>query len=214
MSRGKLIVFEGLDGSGTTTQAGLLATYLFNKDKRNRVLITREPTKDSIFGQELDRRLKGNLLPDEEVIDDGGYWASLFYNDRDWHNETIIKPNLALGNKVIIDRYRMSTDAYQSAQGADIDELIERQKHFVDPDLTLLLDVSAKTAMQRRGAESSKPEYFESLDFQKEIKRQYQIAAEKLTKTDNVVIINGHPSIEKVSESIRKKIDKLFGYDS
>ncbi len=70
MPYGKFIVLEGIDGSGTTTQAQRLANYLFEKDKRNAVLLTREPTKLSPYGIELRRRLAGTLLPGEEKIDD------------------------------------------------------------------------------------------------------------------------------------------------
>lgn len=211
MAKGKFIVLEGLDGSGTTTQAGLLAGYLFNKDKLNRVLLTREPTRDSPFGMELERRLKGTLLPDEEVIDDAEYWANLFINDRRWHLDNVVIPALQSGQQVVCDRYKMSTLAYQSAQGGDMDGLLRRHAGFESPDLTLLLEVSARAAMKRRGANNCKAEYFENLTFQKEIGRQYRLAAEKLSASEKIVRINGHPCIEKVAQRIAKEINLLYG---
>lgn len=212
MAKGKFIVLEGLDGSGTTTQSGLLAGYLFNKDKLNRVLLTREPTRDSPFGIELERRLKGKLLPGEEVIDDAEYWANLFISDRRWHLDNVVIPALQSGQQVVCDRYKMSTLAYQSAQGGDMDGLLHRHAGFESPDLTLLLEVSAKTAMRRRGANSGKAEYFENLGFQKEIERQYLLAAEKLSSFEKIVSINGHPCIEKVAQKIAREINALYGW--
>ena len=97
MTKGKFIVLEGLDGSGTTTQASRLVKYLFEADKANDVLLTRNPTKHSPYGRELRRRLIGSLLPGEEVIDDQEYWSDLFVNDRKWHLDNYVVPAL---NKV------------------------------------------------------------------------------------------------------------------
>ncbi len=211
MPSGKFIVLEGLDGSGTTTQAGRLAGYLFARDKLNRVLLTREPTRDSLFGQEIERRLKGCLLPGEEVVDDAGYWASLFINDRRWHLENVIRPALQSGQQVVCDRHKMSTLAYQSAQGGDMDYLLGQHAGFDSPDLTLLLDVSAKVALKRRKAETGGAEYFENFELQKEIHRQYLLAVEKLSPTEKVVLINGHPAIEKVAQKIIEEVELLYG---
>src|SRR3989338_8675398 len=118
---GKFIVLEGIDGSGTTTQVQKLANYLFEKDKRNVVLLTREPTKLSPSGMGLRRRVAGALFPGETRTDDSWYWASLFINDRRWHLDHLVVPNLRAGVQVISDRHKLSTIAYQSAQGADME---------------------------------------------------------------------------------------------
>ena len=106
--------------------------------------MTREPTKISPHGIELRRRLKGDLLPGESVVNEPGYWANLFINDRLWHMENVVEPSLEMGLQVVSDRYKLSTLAYQSAQGMDIDELIERHEELCPPDLTIFLDVTAE----------------------------------------------------------------------
>ncbi|MEK6809422.1 MAG: dTMP kinase [Nanoarchaeota archaeon] len=151
MESGKFIVLEGIDGAGTTTHSGLLVQYLFEKDKKNAVLLTREPTKLSPYGLELRRRLTGNLLPGETVINDPAYWADLFVSDRRWHMNKVVTPSLQLGLQVISDRYDISTIAYQSAQGKEMDELIKKHEGLPVPDLTLLLDLPVETAMHRVG---------------------------------------------------------------
>ena len=138
MEQGKFIVLDGIDGSGTSTHSALLVKYLFEKDKKNVVLLTREPTKLSPYGLELRRRLTGNLLPEETVINDADYWANLFINDRQWHINKVVMPSLQLGLQVVSDRYDLSTIAYQSAQGRDMDELIRKHEGLQVPDLTIL----------------------------------------------------------------------------
>jgi dTMP kinase len=101
MSKGKFIVLEGLDGSGTTTQAYLITQYLFNVDKKNNILLTREPTSHSSYGRELRRRLTGKLLEGEKIINDFDYWADLFINDREWHIDNYIIPALNKGQQVV-----------------------------------------------------------------------------------------------------------------
>jgi len=213
MEQGKFIVLEGIDGSGTTTQGPLLVRYLFEKDKQNVVLLTREPTKLSPYGLELRRRLTGNLLPGEEVIDDPEYWSNLFINDRTWHVHNFVDPALRQGVQVISDRYKLSTIAYQSAQGMDMSHLIKKHEGLPVPDLTFLLDVSAETALSRRGKDQQRTqEYFEDLEMQRKVRANYLLAAEKLSSSENVVIIDASISVERVAAQIESEINKLYGY--
>lgn len=210
--KGKLTVLEGMDGSGTTTQASLLVKYLFEKDKANNILLTREPTKHSPYGKELRRRLAGELLEGEEVIDDADYWADLFINDRKWHLDNFVLPALDKGQQVISDRHKLSTIAYQSAQGGDIDELIRKHEGLYVPDLTLLLDLSAEMCINRMAAMRGKQEYFEHLNLQERIREQYLEAVEKLSKAENIAVLDGSKPIGEVAEEIRREIDLLYGY--
>ncbi len=213
MKTGKFIVLEGIDGSGTTTQAQLLTNYLFERDKANVVVLTREPTKISPHGVELRRRLIGNLLPGECVINEPEYWTNLFINDRLWHSENVVEPSLQMGLQVVSDRYKLSTIAYQSAQGMDMDELIERHEELESPDLTILLDVPAERAIHRMGGDQQRTkEYFDGLEFQEKVRRNYLRAVEKLRDTEKIVILDGLKSIKDVMLAIRKEIDALYGY--
>lgn len=208
--KGYFMVLEGLDGSGTTTQSIRLAEYLFKRDKKNVIVLTREPTTLSPYGIELRRRLKGDLLPGENVIHDPAYWADLFINDRRWHLEHIVIPAVLRGEQVISDRHKLSTIAYQSAQGADMEELIRRHEDFYRPDITLLLDLSAETAMSRVENTRDVTEYFERLDLQRRVQQNYLLAEQKLRSTENIVVLEGTPPLDEVTLAIQHHIDLLY----
>jgi dTMP kinase len=209
---GKFIVLEGLDGSGTTTQAVALVRHFFNRDKIHAPLLTREPTSLNTFGQEIRRRLENRLLDHERVIDDFSYWAHLFVSDRKWHLENVVLPNINLGLPVISDRHMLSTLAYQSAQGGQMEQLIKMHKGMQVPNLTIFLDVPASVALERikKNREGS-PEYFEKKEgFLKQTEDNYKKAIELMKEEHNVVIINGTKSVDEVSTEIIKAIDKLY----
>jgi len=96
-NKGKFIVFEGLDGSGQSTQAGLLKDFLLEKGYE--VILTKEPTIESEAGRKIRKVLdkKLNLSPKE--------LQELFAQDRKEHLENIIIPALKQGKMVISDRY-------------------------------------------------------------------------------------------------------------
>src|SRR3989338_5000976 len=121
---GKFIVLEGMDGAGTTTRATRLGDYLFKRDKRNTVLLTREPTVHSPYGQRLRRCLIGEV-PEQDMPKNPLEWADLFVNDRKFHVRQIIIPAVREGHHVVCDRHMLSTLAYQSAQGADMETLVK-----------------------------------------------------------------------------------------
>lgn len=209
MTTGKFIVLEGIDGSGTTTQAVALAQYLFQKDKQNIVLLTREPTKLSPYGQKLRRQLSGELLPDEQPLTSPEEWAGLFIDDRRWHVSQCIHPMLREGIQVVSDRYKLSTIAYQSAQGLDMDGLIQRHEGLVVPDLTLLIDVPVEVAMERLRKDRSGREYFEKKDLQERIRNNYLLAVRKLD-SERIRIINGTLAIDEVTRAIQHEVDYLY----
>ncbi len=211
---GKFIVLEGIDGAGTSTQGPLLVKHLFEKLKKNVPVLTREPTELSPYGKELRRRLSGNLLPGENVINDPEYWASLFINDRKWHHDNLIVPSLRLGLQVISDRYKLSTIAYQSAQGRDMNDLIQRHQHLRNADLTIFLDTPVDVAQQRMGKDvgRNKEEYFEALTFQEKVREKYMHAAQILQFRENIVTIDGTQSIDAIAQEIQKQVNTLYGY--
>ena len=213
MDQGKFIVLEGIDGAGTSTQGPLLVKYLFEKDKKNVVLLTREPTKLSPYGLELRRRLTGDLLPGEITINDPEYWADLFINDRKWHVDKVLMPSLRLGLQLISDRYDLSTIAYQSAQGRDMEELIRKHEGLPVPDLTLLLDLPVEIAMQRAGKDSQRTkEYFDDRAFQEKVRTNYLVAAQKLNKSRNIVVIDSSRPIDEIAKEIQQEVNKIYGY--
>lgn len=144
--RGVLIVFEGTDGTGKSTQLSLLANYL--QSRNYPVVATREPTEGS-YGQQI-RQLylqRDSCTPRQEL--------ELFLADRKEHVDNVINPSLAAGKIVLCDRYYLSTVAYQGAIGFDVDELVALNNFAPDPDIALLfhapLDTSRKRITSGRG---------------------------------------------------------------
>jgi dTMP kinase len=142
MGRGFLLALEGVDGSGKSTQAKLLAVSLLQQGRE--VVLTHEPTTGPV-GQKLRRYLQGpsrNLVPREEL--------DLFLADRREHVEKLIKPALAAGRIVITDRYYYSTVAYQGALGLDLGEILAANEAFAPrPDLVFLLIIPVSQALAR-----------------------------------------------------------------
>lgn len=139
--RGVLIAFEGVDGTGKSTQARLLAEAL-KADGRS-VILTREPT-DGPFGLKI-RKLfisRETVSRDEEL--------ELFLADRREHVAEVIAPALAQGDIVITDRYYLSTVAYQGAAGLDPVEILSRNQEFAPyPDLVVLLVLPIAKGLER-----------------------------------------------------------------
>jgi dTMP kinase len=135
---GRLVVFEGIDGAGKTTQARLLARRL--TDAGLAVLFTAEPS-ESPAGLII-RSLKSRPDPQTE--------ARLFTEDRIHHVQEVIQPALNEGRIVICDRYVYSSVAYQGARGIDPREILSCNRPFaVRPDVIVLLEVPVDLALSR-----------------------------------------------------------------
>lgn len=143
MGRGFFIVLEGIDGSGKTTQARLLAEAL--RHEGYEVVLTREPS-DGPLGRWLRRYLAGSprrLSPELELA-----W---FMADRREHVENLIRPALEHGKIVISDRYYCSSMAYQGALGLDPEEILAVHRDLViEPDVVILLTLPLGEALARR----------------------------------------------------------------
>jgi glycine hydroxymethyltransferase len=194
--RALFVAFEGLDGSGKSTQARKLAEYLFKEDKYNHVILTREPFKDI--------SIRDIIKGDSNPMDDADKLADLFIADRKRHVDELIQPGLDSGCHVITDRYRLATIAYQSAQGLSIKEMIERHEGLPVPDLTFIVDVSPETAIKRMANEIRGREHkFEkSSDFLGKIRGQ-MIKAIELLEDENIFIVNGEREIDEIFEEIK-----------
>lgn len=156
--RGVLIVFEGTDGTGKSTQLSLLEKFLQNNHYP--VITTREPTEGT-YGQQI-RQLymhRDSRTPREEL--------ELFLADRKEHVDNLINPSLASGKIVLCDRYFLSTVAYQGAIGFDVNELLSLNSFAPNPDIALLfhapLDTGEKRITEGRGESLNDFEQIENL---------------------------------------------------
>jgi dTMP kinase len=166
--RGRFIVIEGIDGSGTTLQTRAVGTWL--ERRGHTVLETREPSTGAIGA--LARQRLGVHADTGPVT-----LALLFAADRLDHVAREVGPALAAGAVVVSDRYLMSSLAYQ---GLDCDESWVREinRHARVPDLTLVLDVPADVAfarVQRRAAAGEAvAERYDALDLQRRLAAHYR----------------------------------------
>ncbi len=138
--RGILIVFEGTDGTGKSTQLQLLGHYL--QDRGYSILTTREPTEGR-YGQKIrslymDRK---QYSREEEL--------ELFLADRREHVRQVLAPALEQGKVILCDRYFLSTVAYQGALGFDPEHILKLNRFAPDPDLALLFQVPLDTGLDR-----------------------------------------------------------------
>lgn len=153
------IVIEGGDGSGKGTHAALLSDWL--REKGHDVFETSEPTKGLVG------RLIRSILQNHEEIGPKAL-ALLFTADR-WEHQRAIDGALAAGKVVVCDRYDLSTYAYQSAQGVDLEWLKKAHEGIRKPDLQILLDLDSETALERLKS----TDLFENLEFMKKVREKY-----------------------------------------
>jgi dTMP kinase len=150
VNAGRLIAFEGLDGSGKSTQLERLAARL--RAAGCDVVTTHEPTGFP-SGQRIREmaRLGEPLVPEEELR-----W---FVEDRRVHVAEVIAPALRAGQIVLTDRYYLSSVAYQGARGLDFEQILaDSEDEFPIPDLVVLLVIDPQIAFERVHARGSKIE--------------------------------------------------------
>jgi len=203
MPKGLFIVFEGIDGSGKTTQSKLLFE-LFSKEGKQ-VIWTKEPTDGDIGSLLTNKYLKEVDLP---IVD-----ALLFAADREEHLKDVVIPALNQGKIVISDRYYHSTLAYQQAQGLELKWLLELNKNFIKPDLTIIIDLEPEIAIERiekdkkRKIEDRKK--FEKLEFLKKVRKNF-LDLPKVLKDEKIVVIDGNKEKEEGFEAVVKEIKNIF----
>jgi len=219
--KGKFIVFEGLDGSGLSTQAKLLGDYLQNRGPAHiatparsdaassgersvaggrEVILTKEPTMDSEAGRQI------RAILDEKIKIEAAEIQRLFVQDRKEHLDNLIVPALKAEKMVISDRYFFSTLAF-GAVSSNLEWLIGLNKDFLLPDMTFLLLVRPEICVDRIIKRGEGVKLFEKLPTLEKVYKNYQIIAERF---ENVYVVNGEESAEEVFEEIKNEISKLL----
>ena len=197
-NKGYFISFEGIDGSGKSTQIKKLARFLETLDFD--VIITREPG-GSVGGEEI-----RNLLLRGQV----DRWSAeteilLFTAARRDHLERIILPAIDDGKIVLCDRFTDSTRMYQGMRGPDLRNLVDMLNEKVinrDPDLTIIIDIDPKISLKRAKSRKTAEERFE--DFGVELQMKMRKGFIELAKefSNRIELVNGQQSVDRLAQDI------------
>jgi dTMP kinase len=197
--KGKLIVLEGIDGAGTTTQAQRLGRHF-----GARLHVTREPS-DGAAGMLIRQILRG-----EHRRFDHTALALLFAADRLDHLRREIEPQLDKGVHVVSDRYVISSFVYQSlfVDG----EFVHHVNRYARPaDLTLLLAVPVQVALDRRQTRGMPDELFDPIEHQRRVAAEYAREAERLRVRENVKVLDGTRPPDEVFAVVRAEVEAIIG---
>lgn len=205
--RGAFIVFEGIDGSGKSTQI----QFLLNKLKENSIPCypTMEPN-DSPIGSMIHQIMIGRYKADNRVI------AGLFVADRLDHllNEVNgILPKIEAGTTVISDRYYFSSYAYHGVD-MDMDWVIEanrQSQELLKPSVTVFLDLDPDNAMERIAKNRYQKELYEKRERLVKVREKYLEAFEKLKDEETYVIIDANRSPEEIAADVWEAVKTYVG---
>ena len=197
------ISFEGIDGSGKSTQIKLLADHLHSQGRK--VIITREPGGST--GAEEIRAL---VLQGE--ID---RWSAetellLFTAARRDHLERTIRPALAAGKIVLCDRFADSTRMYQGLSRGDLRQTVDQLHSLMigtEPDLTVLLDINPALGLTRAKSRHGTEERFEDFGESLQARMRQGFLTLANDSPDRVKVINGDRAIDSVADDIKALVD-------
>ncbi|WP_428264897.1 dTMP kinase [Haliangium sp.] len=201
LGRGLLIVLEGLDGAGTTTQTRRLGAALGAAGRA--VHTTREPS-DGPIGKLLRAILAGAHAPVDQTT-----LSLLFAADRADHLQREVEPALAAGTLVISDRWYHSSLAYQGT-GEERHWIAELNRRARRPDLTLYLDVDPDEAARRRQGDERNPEIFDQLATQRRVAAGYRAVIEMLRESERIEVVPGGASTDEVAEDVLARVTRVI----
>lgn len=207
MKKGLFIVFEGIDGAGTSTQLHVLAKHIQSLSKYNDVLLTHEPWNSE--------EIKKKLTEDKDAYSGAEEIAKLYVEDRVSHTKKLVVPNLDQGVFVLCDRYRMSTDSYQTAQGMDEKAVLEMQDkpEIIKADVTFFIDTEPKTALERVRKRGDALEKFENEEFLAKSSEKYKYFA-NMEKNESmygkVIVVDGNKSIDEVASKVIEEFNLVY----
>lgn len=205
MLKGKFIVFEGIDGSGKSTQANLLYRRLIEQNIDTHK--TFEPTNRPI-GTLLRTYLKGELSCDTKVL------AGLFASDRLDHflneDDGIIKL-VNNGVTVVCDRNYLSNFAYQADEDENfVPSLNQKVRDMLKPDAHIFIDISTEVALDRIKKNRDVIDIFENEKALKEISANYKKYFKILENEEKIIVIDGNRDEKAIADDVFAKISHLF----
>jgi len=203
---GLFVTFEGGDGSGKTTQAGLLESWLTEQGRG--VVRTREPggTDLGLELRDIVLHRRGHIAPRAEAL--------LYAADRAQHVETLVRPALDRGDVVVQDRYIDSSVAYQGAGrvlgGDEVRDLSRWAVEGLAPDLTVLLDLDEAAARSRLDASRTTYDRLEAeaQDFHARVRAAFLAIAE--AEPERVLVVDATQPVDAIAASVRARVETLL----
>ncbi len=187
---------EGIDGAGKSTIVRRIREHCAARGLES--VVGFEPTKGP-WGMKLRQSMTGSRLALEDELE-------FFLKDRAEHVENVIRPALRQGKVVILDRYYLSTAAYQGARGVSPEwVLVENERFAPKPDLVLLLDFDPAAGLDRIRARGDAPNSFEQLDQLREVRRIFLSL-----KRPFIHVVNASHAPDVVWAACCEKIDAVF----
>ncbi|MBQ34398.1 MAG: dTMP kinase [Candidatus Marinimicrobia bacterium] len=202
--KARFISFEGIDGSGKSTQAKLFLDRLIQEDREG--ILVREPG-----GTPISEAIRHVLLTKGNRQMVARTEALLMTASRSQLTKEVILPNLGQNRWVIADRYADSTLAYQGGgRELNLDWLQDLNKfatYDLEPNVTFVIDILPKEALRRREQTEDRIEE-EGIAFQKRVRRTYLDLAQQYS--DRIIVIDGHKSREIIQNNIWDEIKRRY----
>jgi dTMP kinase len=203
ISKGSFITFEGIDGSGKSTQTRKLAEHLQAQGRD--VVLTREPG-----GSEGAEEIRALVLQGEPDRWSAETEILLFTAARRDHLERTILPAIEAGKVVICDRFADSTRMYQGLSRGDLRGTVDQLHKLMigrEPDMTILIDMDSDTGLSRALSRQGVEERFETFgaDLQAQMRAGFLSLAEEFK--ERFVVIDGARSIDEVSVDVCQTVD-------
>lgn len=213
MAEGRFIVIEGLDGAGSTTQAGILKRWF--EEQGHPVRLTWEPTDGpvgSLLRLILARRVvnlprEGTSSPPGEAV-----LALLFAADRLDHLDNAVLPSLERGIHVISDRYYLSSLAYQTLDSAlDLAWVRQVNARCRRPDLTVYLDVAPEECQRRMVDQGRHLELYEEVSKLRRVRDNYMRVIQVLSEEgEDIRVVDGSLPVEDVAARVAQAVEPII----